>query len=54
MITESNLEQQCLQWFQDNGWTSAFGPDIAHDGETPERADYREVVLIQRLARSHG
>lgn len=52
MITESNLEQQCLQWFQDNGWTSAFGPDIAHDGETPERADYREVVLIQRLARS--
>ena len=52
MLTELLLEQQCLQWFQDNGWTSAFGPDIAHDGQTPERANYREVVLTQRLARS--
>jgi type I restriction enzyme, R subunit len=52
MITEDQLEQQCLKWFQDCGWDAVFGPDIAHDGPTPERADYREVVLVQRLKRS--
>lgn len=54
MITEGQLEQQCLQWFRNGGWDSAFGPDIAHDGVAPERASYREVVLVQRLTRSLG
>lgn len=52
MITEDQLEQQCLKWFQDTGWEAVFGPDIAHDGATPERANYREVVLHGRLTRS--
>lgn len=26
-----------------------YGPDIAPDGETPERADYRQVVLTGRM-----
>lgn len=49
MITEGQLEQLCLQWFQDCGWDTVFGPDIAHDGATPERSSYRDVVLVQRL-----
>ncbi|MDR0535172.1 MAG: hypothetical protein LBG65_02275 [Puniceicoccales bacterium] len=38
--------------FREGGWETVFGPDIAHDGSAPERASYREVVLVQRLARS--
>ncbi len=52
MITEDQLEQQCLGWFREGGWETVFGPDIAHDGSSPERASYREVVLVQRLQRA--
>lgn len=51
-ITEYQLEQQCLGWFRDGGWETVFGPDIAHDGAAPERANYREVVLALRLKRA--
>lgn len=49
MITEDQLEQICLEWFREGGYEYAFGPDIAHDGEAPERVDYRQVVLAGRL-----
>ena len=49
MITENDLEQLALQWFQDTGWQSDHGPDIAPDGPRSERADYRAVVLRGRL-----
>jgi type I restriction enzyme R subunit len=44
-MNEDQLEQLCLEWFADNGWEVAHGPDIACDGPTPERADYRQVLL---------
>ncbi len=49
MLTENELEALALTWFQDSGWEYRHGPDIAPDGETPERADYRQVVLTGRL-----
>jgi type I restriction enzyme R subunit len=49
MITEDQLEHICLTWFRENGYETAFGPDLAPDGETPERVDYRQVVLAARL-----
>lgn len=49
MITEDQLEQICLEWFREGCYEYAFGPDIAHDGESPERVDYRQVVLPGRL-----
>lgn len=52
MITEDQLERQCLRWFREGGWDAVFGPDLAHDGAAPERASYREVILTQRLMRS--
>ncbi len=52
MITEDQLEQQCLGWFREGDWETVFGPDIAHDGTAPERTSYREVVLVPRLTRS--
>lgn len=48
-MTEDDLEQLCLTWFQDSGWEYRFGPDIAPDGDTPARADYRQVLLQGRL-----
>nr|WP_299244161.1 type I restriction endonuclease subunit R [uncultured Halomonas sp.] len=45
-MTEDQLEQQCLQWFADGGWEIAHGPDLAPDGDAPERADYRQVLLL--------
>ena len=49
MITEDQLEQLALTWFQDSGWEYRFGPDIASDNDTPERTDYRQVLLPGRL-----
>jgi type I restriction enzyme, R subunit len=49
MITEGELETLALTWFQDSGWEYRHGPDIAVDGDTPERTDYRHVLLQGRL-----
>ena len=48
-MTEDDLEQLALTWFQDCGWEYSYGPDIAPDGSAPERADYKQVVLVERL-----
>ncbi|OBU38318.1 type I restriction endonuclease subunit R [Photobacterium phosphoreum] len=49
MITEDQLEQLCLDWFADQGYLYKNGYDIAPDGDTPERDDYHQVILKQRL-----
>lgn len=49
MINEDQLEQLCLEWFSETGWEIAHGPDIAPDGSTPEREDYRQVLLLADL-----
>ncbi|MGB6012038.1 MAG: type I restriction endonuclease, partial [Desulfobacterales bacterium] len=49
MITENELEKLALTWFQDAGWEYCCGPDLAPEGETPERGDYRQVLLPDRL-----
>ena len=41
-----------LEKLRDLGWKVAFGPDLAPDGERPERSNYGEVVLVQRLRES--
>jgi type I restriction enzyme R subunit len=48
-MTEDQLEQETLAWLEDVGYTHRYGPDIAFDGSSPERADYRQVVLPFRL-----
>ncbi len=49
MITEDQLEQLCLNWFQEIGYDYVCGYTIAPDGESPERADYRQIILTGRL-----
>jgi type I restriction enzyme R subunit len=48
-MTEDQLEQETLAWLVDVGYTHRYGPDIADDGPSPERATYRQVVLAGRL-----
>jgi type I restriction enzyme, R subunit len=48
-LTEDQLEQEALAWLAEVGYTLAYGPDMAHDGQAPQRTSYREVVLTERL-----
>ncbi len=48
-MTEDQLEQETLGWLCEQGYTHLYGPDIAHDGDTPERESYRDVILTMRL-----
>lgn len=54
MMSEDRLEQLCLEWFSENGWEIGYGPDIAYDGPTPERKDYRQVLLLADLETAIG
>jgi len=48
-MTEDQLEQEALGWLAEVGYSTLYGPDIAVDGDAPERSDYRQVVLVERL-----
>lgn len=48
-MTEDQLEKEALGWLCELGYTHRYGPDIAHDGSDPERENYRDVVLAERL-----
>ncbi len=45
MITEDQLEQQTISWFQDTGYSYIHGSEIAPESTTPYRNDFREVLL---------
>ena len=49
MMNEQQLEDLCIGWFQETGWQFVHGPDMAPDSAQPERTDYRQVVLRERL-----
>ncbi len=49
MITEDQLEQLCIEWFQAISYDYICGYDIAPDGTNPERSDYRQIILHDRL-----
>jgi type I restriction enzyme R subunit len=51
-VTEDQLEQEALGWLADVGWQHRYGPDLAPDGAAPERDNYRQVLLIERLRRA--
>ena len=48
-MTEDQLEQECLGWLGELGYTHLYGPDISPDSDNPERESYRDVLLAQRL-----
>jgi type I restriction enzyme, R subunit len=48
-MTEDQLEQETLGWLADVGYQHRYGPELAPDGSTPERSNYRQVLLTGRL-----
>jgi hypothetical protein len=50
MITEDQLEQLAIQWFQDTGWNYVHGAVIAPEGVAAER----EALRTLAPALSHG
>ncbi|MGI9250607.1 MAG: type I restriction endonuclease subunit R [Pseudohongiellaceae bacterium] len=48
-MTENQVEEQALGWFEGLGYLCVSGYDIAPDSDTSERVDYRSVVLKERL-----
>ena len=49
VIKEQTLEELAISWFQDTGWDYRAGPDIAPDSDSPQRSDYRQVLLQGEL-----
>ena len=48
-FTEDLLEEAAIEILSELGYEHKFGPDIAYDGMSPERKDYKEVVLENRI-----
>ena len=44
MITEDQLEQLAIQWFQDTGWNHVHGAVIAPEGVAVEREALRTLT----------
>ncbi|MBN2771518.1 MAG: hypothetical protein JXR90_12545 [Spirochaetes bacterium] len=48
-ITENTIEVFSIELLERLGYDYIYAPNIAHDGETPERTSYEEILLIDRL-----
>src|SRR5271166_1033439 len=49
MIAESHVEEAALAWLSELGYSTVNGLEISPDGWKPERANYGDVLLIDRL-----
>ncbi len=48
-LTESAIEDFAIKLFEGLGYRYVYAPDIAPDGDNPERSRYDEVILKDRL-----
>lgn len=48
-ITESAIEQFAIELLEKSGYQYVYSPDIAPDGQMPERQSFEDVLLIERL-----
>lgn len=48
-FTEASLEEAAIEILGELGYDYRFGPDISHDGDSPEREDYKDVILKNRV-----
>jgi len=51
-ITESAIEDFVIELLISQGYQYIFGPDIAPDGDKPERATFGDVILFGRLRKA--
>ena len=48
-FAESHVEKAALAWLTELGYATATGIDIGPDGSMPERANYADVLLLNRV-----
>jgi type I restriction enzyme R subunit len=48
-FAESHVEEAALAWLSELSYATANGLDIGPDGGKPERANYSDVLLVERL-----
>jgi type I restriction enzyme R subunit len=48
-FAESHVEEAALVWLTELGYSTATGIDIGPDGTTPERTNYGDVLLLDRV-----
>ncbi len=53
-LDEAQVELVAVGYLRDLGYEYVHGPDIAPDGESPERSDYGQVVLVDRFRSALG
>lgn len=51
-ITENHIEEFAIELLEKQGYEYVYAPDIAPDGESPERESYEQVLLLDRLRRA--
>lgn len=44
-MNETQLENLCLDWFDENGWEVVHGIDIAPESSNPLRKDYKQILI---------
>ncbi len=52
ILNESTVELAALEYLRELGYSTALGPEIAPDGDRPERGSYDSVYLLDRLRES--
>jgi type I restriction enzyme R subunit len=53
-LNEDAYELQCIEWLKATGWSYLHGGVIAPEGAAPERATYKDVILVDRVEESLG
>lgn len=53
-ITENDIELLAIEQLEALGWQYVYAPNIAPDGETPERESFSDIILVQRLKTAIG
>lgn len=48
-FTEDLLEKAAIEILEELDYSYVFGPDMAYDGDRPERNNYKDVILQQRV-----
>jgi type I restriction enzyme R subunit len=53
-LNEDAYELQCIEWLKATGWNYLHGVVIAPEGAAPERAAYKDVILVDRVEEALG
>ena len=51
-ITEDKIEQSTIEQLQSLGWEYIHGSVISPEGEKPERENYEQIILTDRLRKA--